>query len=205
MSDENKLSEEEIRRIFRTEGVLAEADLRVDVGKIVQHVTALDEDTTLEERKAHFRGNYVIEHGDRDRVVTGHYENHAGNELLQAGTSVEEYVNGDVQLRAQVEAEAIVGGAYVNTITGVYLRLAAWADYLVWGGWAEADVIRCEIASIMIRSYMVYAHAVGARLSVAARFIDDFQTRTEVIGTLTEQYGDKVHLGSPNGGQTMEN
>ncbi len=199
------LTEDEIRRIFREEAIVAEADLRVDVARAISRLVVRDAETTVNEKTLRARGNYQMSRGSRDRVVAGNYERKvAGDEIVKPGMVVEEYVNGGADLKAQVESEAIIGGAYVNTIGGIYLRMAAWVDYLVWGGWAEADVTRVEIAGLMIRSYMAYTHAIGARATLCSRLIDDFMTRVETIGTLTETYASKIHVGSPAGGVKLE-
>ena len=64
-----------------------------------------------------------------------------GGEPLRGETA-----HGRVTLTAEYSAEAIVGGggAYINTITHAYLRIAGWIDCMAWGGWVEADAIRCE-------------------------------------------------------------
>lgn len=203
------INEEEIRRIFREEAVVAKADLRVDVARAISRLVVRDDETTLDEKTVRTRGNYQVSRGSRDRVVVGNYERTVGGDELVTGRSVttiiEEYVNGGADLKAQVESEAIIGGAYVNTVAGVYLRMAAWVDYLIWGGWAEADVARTEIAGLMIRSYMAYSHAVGIRLTACSRLVDDFMNRVETFGSLNETYASKIHLGNPAGGVKMEN
>ena len=90
--------------------------------------------------------------------------------------------------QAVFAAEAIVGGAYTNTIAGPYLRLAGWVDFLAWGGWAEVDTIRAELSLLMIRSHVGYAHAAGVRLLMASRLVDDFQNRTENWSVIVRHY-----------------
>ena len=182
------LTEDEVRRIFRDEAIVAEADLRVDVARAISRLVVRDQETTVDEKKLRARGNLQTSRGSRDRVVLGNYERKVGgDEIVKPGAVVEEYVNGGADLKAQVESESIVGGVYVNTIAGVYLRMAAWVDYLVWGGWGEADVSRVEIAGLMIRSYMAYAHATGIRgdrlQPAGGRFHDPH-------GDLRHAYGD---------------
>ena len=202
---EQTLSEDEIRRIFRDEAIVAEADLRVDVARAISRLVIRDDETTLDEKTLRTRGNFQVARGGRDRVVVGNYDRHVGgDEVVKVGAVVEEYVNGGVDFKAALEAESIVGGAYVNTIAGVYLRMAGWVDYLVWGGWAEADVTRVEISGLMLRSYMAYAHATGIRATICSRLVDDFMTRTETFGTLTETYSSKIYVGAPPGGVIME-
>ena len=57
---------------------------------------------------------------------------------------------------------------------------------MAWGGWVEADAIRCEIALLMIHSYIGYAHASVARLTLASRMVDDFVNKFEMFGSGTK-------------------
>ena len=116
------------------------------------------------------------------------------------GNRYEETVHGRVTLTAKYSAEAIVGGAYINTITHAYLRIAGWIDCMAWGGWVEADAIRCEIALLMIHSYIGYAHAAVARLTLASRMVDDFVNKNEFFGVLDDSGVNRISIGGPGSG-----
>ena len=198
-------SERDISHLFRREGAVSVADLRVDVAGNVSRTVAEDEIITLETKTLHARGNYSIARASRTRQVDGDYERHVEEaETLMIGAAVDEQVSGGVDYTAQVDADNIVGGAYVNTIAGPYLRIAAWADFLCWGGWLEADLARIEVAGVMIRSYMSLAHAAGARVIAANKLVDDFVVRTETFGTFVTAAGQILYLASPGSGMTME-
>ena len=191
---------------FRNEALISRADLRVDVAKEVSQLIEEDENIRLTSHEMHIRGNYVMKREGRDRQVTGNYERHVEeSETFMIEEAVTEVVNGGVNLQAAIESESIMGGAYLNTITGAYLRIAAWSDFLVWGGWLEVDVARIEIAGLAIRAYMHYAHAAGIRVSLVGRLVDDFVMRSETFGVLIDSGTQTVHLGSPGSGQVMEN
>ena len=85
-------------------------------------------------------------------------------ELVLAATSVDEVVHGKVTLTARYGAEAMVGGSYTNVVTGGLMRVAGWVDLMAWGAWVELDVARVEIAALMVRSYLGYAHAALVRI-----------------------------------------
>ena len=127
-----------------------------------------------------------------------------GRDETITATRIDETVHGGVHQKAKYSAEAIIGGAYVNTIAGPYLRAAGWVDFMAWGGWAEIDMVRAELSLLMIRSHIAYAHAAGLRATLASRLVDDFQTRTENFGMLLESGGVYMDTGGPGGGVTME-
>lgn len=195
----------DISHLFRREGAVSVADLRVDVAGNISRTVADDETISLETKTLHARGDFSIARASRAREVQGDYERHVEEaETLMIGAAVEERVDGGVDYNAQVDADHIVGGAYVNTIAGPYLRIAAWADFLCWGGWLEADVARIEVAGVMIRSYMTLAHAAGARILAANKLVDDFLTRTETFALYSETTAQMLCLSSPGGGMDME-
>lgn len=199
MSDEPDIS-----RLVRDEAAVSEADLRVDVARQVVQYTRTDDEEIVDSKTVNTRGPYQVYRGERKRTVHGNYARRVhGDETVKA-KSIDERVNGGVDYKAKIESEAMVGGAYVNTVAGIYLRICGWADYLAWGGWVEADVNRIELATLMIRSYMNYTHAVGLRTMAANRLVDDFLIRTENFGTLTESYTTKSHTGGPDGGTVLE-
>ena len=190
--------------LFRSEALVSDVDLRVDVAEKYSRYVAGNEDSSLEVSVQGTKGNRTVLRGSRDRTV-GEYEHVTdGEEIHNIADSVVETVHGGVRLEAAVSAESIVGGAYVNTIAGPYLRLAAWVDFLVWGGWAEADVIRAELSYMMIRSHVGYAHAAGVRVTMASRLVDDFVNRTENFGIMSQSGNTYQDVGMPGGGIVNE-
>lgn len=188
--------------LFRRESLISTVDLRVDVADRYSRLVAGDENIELDVDELVADAPVSVSRGARSRRV-GKYRRRTGHEeIVMIGKRYDETVHGGVHQRAKLAAENIVGGAYANTIAGPYLRLAGWADYLVWGGWAEADVVRAELSLLMLRSHFAYAHAIGARSTMASRLIDDFQVRTENFGTLSESGLSYSDAGSPGGGIT---
>ena len=191
--------------LLRAEGLVSNAALRADVAGTLSRLIGDDESVALNSRTVHARGDYEIARGRRLRRVDGTYERSVEKaDLYMIGNVIEERVDGAVDVRASLESEIIMGGAYVNTIAGAYLRVTAWADFLAWGGWVEADLARVEIAGMMARSHKAYGHVAGARLILASSIVDDFTTRTESFGALNDNALTRFDLGSPGGGITVE-
>lgn len=191
-------------KLFRREGIVSDADMRVDLAKTVSRLVLDDETVDLETKSTHVRGALSAARGEVDHAVVGNYSSTLNSDMRMVTGKVKDTVNGGIDLRAQLESETLMAGAYVNTLTGPYLRLCAWADFLAWGGWAEADLVRCEIAGAMIRAYWIYVHAVGARLFRAMILVDDFEKRIETFGVLVDMDLVSMDVGSPGSGDTLE-
>lgn len=192
-------------RLFRNEGLVSKADLRVDVAKTIARIVVEDATVDLDEASLHARGNLRLSRASRVREVTGNYVSrveHSHTNMI--GMAVEERVEGGVDYRMQRDHDFILGGAYFNTIAGPFVRLCAWADFLAWGGWLEVDTIRIDIAGLMIHSYMFLAYATLARVTVTPTLVDDFTMRMENFGMFIENYSGVTHLGGPGSGGTME-
>ena len=195
----------DVSRLYRREGIISNVDLRVDVANQIACMILEDEEVVLNSKTTHMRGDLLVKRGSRDREVTGRYASRVKHQDLRlVGNTIIERAEGGVELRASLESETIMGGAYVNTITGAYLRLCAWADFLAWGGWMEAAAVRVELAAVMIRSNMFYAHACGARVTRATVLVDDFQNRVESFGVFDDRKLTEISVGSPGSGVTME-
>ena len=191
-------------RLFRREGIISDADLRVDVAREISAMILGDERERLVNKTVRIRGNSATTAGSRERRVEGDFVSHVEAETVQPASRIDETVLGRVDLRASLEAESIVGGAYINMITGGFMRMAAWVDYLIWGGWLEADVIRMEVGAGMIRAYMGYVHAAGLRVMAAATLVDDYSSRTELFGSCTDNTTGEEYLLAPGGGTSNE-
>lgn len=201
----NGASEEvDVSRLFRQEVIESKIDLRVDVANKAFRSVAGDESVSVARRKVHARGPYHIARGSRRRQIAGDHDDHVGHsDMYMIGNSIEERVEGGVELKSAVESETIMAGAYVNTIAGAFMRLTAWADFLAWGAWAEADAVRTEIAGAMIRAHMVYAHACGVRILMANQMFDSYVNRSE-IGNWIDNFTTRVETGGPGGRTIME-
>ena len=194
----------DVARLFRREGIVSDADLRVDVAREISAMILGDERERLDNKTVNVLGGHVVSAGSRERRVEGNLVSHVHADNVNAASKLEETVLGRVDLRARVEAESIIGGAYVNIVTGGFMRLAVWADYLIWGGYLEADVVRMEVGAGMIRSYMGYVHAAGLRVMAATTLVDDYSNRTEQFGTCNDNTTGDKYLIAPGGGTCLE-
>lgn len=193
------------RRLFRGEGAISDADLRVDVAKEVTQLIVADERTRVISKKANVRGASSLRTGSRDRHIRGNYTRKIhGRDAVAPGGMYREDVLGGVHLNALKDGESIVGGAYINMVTGGFMRMAAWLDGLYWGGWLEVDVMRMELSGAMIRAYMGYVHAAGMRICAAATLVDDWSSRNETFGACMDQTTGDNYLIAPGGGDSLE-
>lgn len=192
-------------RLFRREGIVSDVDLRVDVAAELSQSITEDEVVELDYKRVKIRGDASFVRGSRDRTVKGTHDRSVDNAETRAiGDFLGETVHGGVHYHAAQDVDIIMGGAYFNTIAGAYLRIAAWTDFLAWGGWLEVDVGRAEISAVMIRSHMFYMHNAGARVTLARTLIDDFVMRYELFGVRSKTYGTDLNIGAPGSGVDFE-
>ena len=202
--DSKEAESKDYSHLFRGEGVVSDVDLRVDVAHNFHRYVAGNEEIEVDVHGLRVDASIAITRGARTRHV-GSYERFTHHEeMVMVGERVVETVHGGVHQKAAFAAEAIVGGAYTNTIAGPYLRLAGWVDFLAWGGWAEIDAIRAELSLLMIRSHVGYAHAAAVRLTMASRLVDDFQNRTENWALSSDSTTTYTDTGAPGGGVDNE-
>lgn len=195
----------DVTRLFRSEGLVSQAKLRVDVAKNISDVVAGDGQTILDTDTVHSRGDIAIKRGSRQREAGSYRREIDDTDMLKIdGGSTVERVTGGVDVHVSVESQVIMGGAYFNTIAGASLRLAGWSDYLIWGAWAEADVLRLELAGISIRASMADAHLIGLRLNAATSLVEDYLLRTDTFGVLIDAQGAVTDLGGAPGGIILE-
>ena len=187
-------------RLFRNESFVTSLDRRYDTASSYERIVLGDDRITLDEMRTHIRGKVVQQVGERSRSARRFRRTTDNDETLLIGNRYEETAHGPVTLTARYSAEAIVGGAYINTISHAYLRIAGWIDCMAWGGWVEADAIRCEIALLMIHSYVGYAHATTVRLTLASRMVDDCVNKNEFYGVLDDSGVNRVKAGGPGSG-----
>ena len=184
---------------FRSEAMVSDGDLRLEVAKAVVRNVGGDEKVLLRgDRKSHFFKDLQVVRDSRQHTIHGDYERKSDQSeltMLQNNGDYFEVVAGGVHQHATLEAESIVGGAYNMNQVGIYLRMTAFCDFLAWGVWGEADVLRVEMSMYAIRAYMGYAHAVGHRLYMAGTLFDDWINRIENYGTFVDQQGDSTVLG----------
>lgn len=188
----------------RNESFVTDLDRRYDTASRYERTVLGDERITLDEMRTHIRGKVTQQFGERARTARRLRRSTDNEETYLVGSRYEETAHGRVTLTAKYSAEAIVGGAYINTITHAYLRVAGWIDFMAWGGWVEADAIRCEIGLLMVHSYVGYAHATVARLTLASRIVDDYINKTEVSGIVDDSGVNRIELGGPGAGTTNE-
>ena len=189
-----------ITRWFRNESFVTDLDRRYDTASRYERIVLGDDRVQLNELRTHIRGKITQQYGERSRSVRRFKRTTDNQETLLVGSSYEETAHGPVTLTAKYSAEAIVGGAYINTISHAYLRIAGWIDCMAWGGWVEADAIRCEIALLMIHSYIGYAHATLARLTLASRMVDDCVNKNEMFAVLDDSGVNRISIGGPGSG-----
>ena len=201
---ESTADAEDYSHLFRSEGLVSDVDLRVDVADSFNRYVAGNEHIEVDAFGLYVDAPIVVSRGSRTRHVDSYKRVTLHEEMVMARERITETVHGGVHQKALFAAEAIVGGAYTNTIAGPYLRAAGWVDFLAWGGWAEIDTIRAELSLLMIRSHVGYAHAAGARLIMASRLVDDFQNRNETFAVSSIQTTTYTDAGAPGGGITNE-
>ena len=191
-------------KIFRSETLVTDTDLRIDVADRLRRTVIGNETIDTKSHSTHIRGDFQQQMGERDRTVNSYNRSTDNNETYLINGSYKEEVGGRMTIKAVQSAEALIGGTYTNTVTGAYLRLAAWCDLMVWGGWLEADLIRTEIAGLMIRSHITFAHTAAVRVTVASRLIDDLSHRVEEFGFFTRYEKVYCSAGCPGGGVDNE-
>ena len=189
-----------VERLFRNESFVTNLDRRYDTASRYERIVLGDDRIALDEMRTHIRGKVVQQYGERSRTATRFRRTTDNQETFLVGNRYEETAHGRVTLTARYSAEAIVGGVYINTITAAYMRIAAWIDCMAWGGWIEADFIRCEIALLMIHSYVGYAHATVARMTLASRMVDDYVNKNEFFGVYDDSGITKLSIGGPGSG-----
>ena len=194
----------DVTKIFRSETLVTDTDLRVDVADSLRRTVIGNETIDTKSHSTHVRGDFSQMAGERDRTVGSYDRSTDNDESYLINGSYKEEVGGRMTIKAVQSAEALIGGTYTNTVTGAYLRIAAWCDLMVWGGWLEADLIRTEIAGLMIRSHVTFAHTAAVRLTVASRLVDDLTHRVESFGLFTDYEDVYISAGCPGGGVDNE-
>ena len=126
-----------VERIFRNESFVTDTDRRYDTASRYERIVLGDDRIALDELRTHIRGKVTQQFGERSRSVRRFKRTTDNQETFLVGNRYEETVHGRVTLTAEYSAEAIVGGAYINTITHAYLRIAGWIDCMAWGGWVR--------------------------------------------------------------------
>lgn len=195
---------EDYSHLFRNEVLVSDVDLRVEVAETFGRYVSGSERIEVKDHRVFADESVTMTRGARTRHV-GEYERHThGDELVGIGERYVETVHGSVHQKAPLSTEAMIGGAYVNTVAGPYLRIAGWVDFLAWGGWAEVDLNRAELSQLMARSLVGYAHAAAVRVTVASTLFDDFTARVENFAILSDKSGTYTDLATPGGGVTNE-
>ena len=191
---------EDVSHLFRSEALFSDADLRTDVASRLERSILGTETLEVDVYEMHVRGDMTYVRGERERIAGVYHRTTDGDEQVLAQERVDETVEGGYRILAALSAESMIGGMYTHTVVGPHLRMAAWCDFMAWGGWLEADIIRAEIASLMVRSHVAYAHAAGVRLTMASKLIDDLSIRTEQFGIFTDSGLSYTVASAPGGG-----
>ena len=191
---------------YLSEVLVSDGDIKVEVGKAVQRRIYGDLHIKLQgDSKSLFFYDLQQVRSMRYRVVHGNYDRRAvRSDMMLIKRKYKEVVVGGVHQHATVEGESIIGGTYTANHIGLFLRMTAFADSMVWGVWGEADAVRVEMCVFAIRSYMGYAHAAGAKMVVALNLFDDWVARTENFGTLNEKHSKVTVLPSGPGALTQQ-
>ena len=122
----------DVTKIFRSETLVTDTDLRVDVADSLRRTVIGNETIETKSHSTHLRGDFAQMAGERDRTVGSYHRSTDNDETFLIDGSYKEEVGGRVTIKAAQSAEALVGGTYTNTVTGAYLRIAAWCDLMVW-------------------------------------------------------------------------
>lgn len=189
-----------ITRVLRGESFATDEARRIDRTPRLEQVVHGDERTVLGTAKTTVEGYLTERRGKRTRHAASYRREGEGHELALIGTKVEETVRGGVRVRAAQSAEAMIGGSYTNIINGGMFRAAGWVDLMAWGGWMEVDAGRVEMAQLMVRTYIGYAHTALLRAVVASRMIDDLVLRTENFSMCSDSAATRISAGAPGAG-----
>lgn len=195
---------ERMSRIFRSETFVTHADRRVDTASRLDRLALGNETIEVDSVATHVRGHLSQRYAERDREAGSYKRTTDNEEAFQVSTRFREAARGGYRIRAKFSAEAMIGGAYTQTVTSGYLRMAAWIDFMAWIGWLEVDAIRLELAACMVRSHIGYAHLAGVRMCIASRIVDDYTNRTEQHLILNESGVTFKSVGAPGGGTVNE-
>ena len=195
---EDELDDQSFKRILREEAMVTDGELRLEVAHTFERSVYGDEDVLLNSSFFKSRSSYQITRDSRTTTVNSSYERETDKaDMFRLKGSLTEVVHGAIMHKAELEAEHIVGMVYSGTWAGPYMRIAAYTDFLSWGGWADVDVTRIQIAGLAITAYMGYAQVIGLRLINNTSLIDDWQLRTENYGIFIDNQSEAVLLGGP--------
>lgn len=184
---------------FRSEALVSDGELLVEVTKAVVHSVGQNETVRLHgDKRSHFLNNLQVSRNSRTQVVHGNYTRESWkSDITKLLGSYSEMVKGGVHQHASVEGESIVAGAYTYNQVGPCLRMIAFCDFMSWGVWGEVDVSRVELCQVAIRAYMGYGHVLSFRALMAHNLFDDWINRIENFGTFVDQQSSTVVLGGP--------
>ena len=118
--------------LFRSEAAISQVDLRLEVADRIERYVHEDEDIELTEKLVHAWDDLSFVCGSRTRTVEGNYERITDTTdifLLDHDSFNEEVRNG-TSVHATLESEVIMGGGYLGTVLGPFLKICAWNDFL---------------------------------------------------------------------------
>ena len=211
MSDEGQ--EDDGSRVLRLETAISWLDLRLEVASSIERL-AQTEDIELSGDHVTKVGRQLKSmRGSRSVEVSGDYTRHTYSDRPRSGakeifavdhSGIREKVHGGVEVRMAREYEAIVGGGYTSQNVGPFVRVAGMWDTMCWGGWAQVDLTRADIALLLVRAYFYYTHNATARIAAADMYFDDFLNRVEYFGTLNDHQAIQTEGGGPGSGVVSE-
>ena len=185
-------------------GIQSGAELEIELAQDLLEWVEGRSETGVAELESRIDGDSWLEAGARERLFSGDFERDVGALEAERAQRIEERFEGGLDYRASLEEQKIVGGACTVALTGVRTVISGWSDQLAFGGWAQADQARCDIASVLVRSHMALAHAAGARIVRASGLIDDYTVRNESFAVGAETYATTYHIGAPGSGVILE-
>ena len=200
---EKKAEEEAYAELFRSEGIISDVDLLVEVAKDFSRSVEGDDTYRLSgDKTVHARQDYDISRASRNLYVKGNYSQAVyANTTFNMGVGglIQEEAYGGVTQVAKADIMAMMGGSNINIVQGPYTLIGCWADYLVWGGWVEIDVARIEITAAALRVYVAFSHVSAAHITVAGRIMHDFKTRLEKSSVSQETVTNEVNASTVPG------
>ena len=201
-SDDALLSEDSaiVERIFRNESFVTDTDRRYDTASRYERIVLGDDRIALDEMRTHIRGKVTQQYGERSRSVRRFKRTTDNEETFLVGNRYEETAHGRVTLTAKYSGRGHRrGGVHQHHHPCVPAHRGVDRLHGL-GRVGRGGRIRCEIALLMIHSYVGYAHATLARLTLASRMVDDYVNKYEMFGVLDDSGVNRIELGGPGSG-----
>lgn len=196
-----------VDKSFRGDKLLSKSDLRLEVAG--NYTDKIEKDLDIEVETFSFKtmANYKYVVPNKYLTVNGLYDLRIRNAFTVLVTEQNLEVNGFVyeQLPGGTSA-IIVGGCYAHVLAGIFgFRASAMIDSKGWGCYIETDAVVAEIVMGMgMRVFWTYNHVVGARISAAKIFVDDFRNKNENFGVFKDNRETTEESSTPGSFQKLE-